>query len=80
MDVVSDVGRSVLAEDIKMFTPSYLTGSWKYCRNIKVRELKPWYLDCGSSMYHLATSPVRVCWKSLSLIKSSTMLFDEHHR
>ena len=62
-------------------TPSsYLMGSWKYCRSMKSKELKYRYLACGSSMYHLAIAPVRVRWNILSLIKSSTMLFDEHHR
>ena len=47
---------------------------------MKARELKAGYLACGSSMYHLAAALVRVCWNSLSLMESSTMLFDEHHR
>ena len=68
-------------KDSKISTPSsYMMGRWKYCRNIKAKELKFGYLACGSSMYHLATTPVRVRWNSLSVIESSTMLFDEHHR
>ena len=68
-------------QDNKISTPSsYLTGSWKYCMNMKDRELKFGYLDCGSSMYHLDAAPVRVRWNSQSLIESCTMLFDEHHR
>ena len=47
---------------------------------MKARELKSGYLACGSSMYHLAAAPVRVCWNSLRLMESSTMLLDEHHR
>ena len=47
---------------------------------MKVRELKSGYLSCGSSMYHLATTLVRVHWNSLSVMESSMMLFDEHHR
>ena len=47
---------------------------------MKERELKSGYLAFGSSMYHLAAAPVRVHWNSLSLMESSTMLFDEHHR
>ena len=68
-------------QDNKISTPSsYMTGSWKYYRNMKSKELKSKYLDYGISMYHLAATPVRVHWNSLSLIESSTMLFDEHHR
>ena len=68
-------------QDSKISTPSsYLMGSWKYCRNIKAKELKSGYLAYGSSMYHLVAAPVRVRWNSMSLIESSTMLFDEHHR
>ena len=68
-------------QDNKISTPSsYLIGSWKYYRNMKARELKSGYLSYGSSMYHLATTPVRVCWNSLSLMELSTMLLDEHHR
>ena len=68
-------------QDNKMSTPlSYMTGSWKYCSNMKARELKSGYLPCGSSMYHLAATPVRVRWNSLSLMELSTMLFDKHHR
>ena len=55
-------------------------GSWKYYRNMKARELKARYLACGSSMYHLVATPMRVHWNSLSLMESSMMLFDEHHR
>ena len=48
-------------QDSKIYTPSsYMMGSWKYCRNIKAKELNSRYLACGSSMYHLATTPVRV--------------------
>ena len=68
-------------QDNNISTPlSYLMGSWKYYRNMKARELKSGYLACVSSMYHLAAAPVRVRWKNLSVIESSTMLFDEHHR
>ena len=68
-------------QDNKISTlSSYLTRSWKYCRNMKARELKSRYLACGSSMYHLAAVPMRVRWNSLILMESSTMLFDEHHR
>ena len=68
-------------QDNKISTPSsYLTGSWKYCKNMKARELKSGYLDCGSSMYYLPTTPMRVHWNSISLIESSTMMLDEHHR
>ena len=59
---------------------SNLMGSWEYCGNIKAKELKSGYLDCGISMYHLDTTHMRVRWNSLSLVKSSTMLFDAHHR
>ena len=59
---------------------SYLTGSWKYCRLMKAKELKSGYLACDSSMYHLVVAPVRVHWNSLSMMESSTMLLDEHHR
>ena len=55
-------------------------GSWKYYRNIKSKELKYRYLDWGSSMYHLVATLVKVCWNNISLIESSMMLFDEHHR
>ena len=44
------------------------------------KELKSGYLACGSSMYHLVAAPVRVRWNSISLIESSKMLFDKHHR
>ena len=47
---------------------------------MKAKELKSGYLACGSSMYHLATTLVRVHWNSISLIESYTMLFDEHHK
>ena len=47
---------------------------------MKTRELKFGYLVYGSSMYHLAATPLRVCWNSLNLMESSTMLLDEHHR
>ena len=47
---------------------------------MKDRDLKLGYLACGSSMYHLAATPVRVRWNNLSLMESSTMLLDEHHR
>ena len=68
-------------QDNKISTPSsYLTGSWKYCRNIKAKDLKYGYLACGSSMYHLAVAPLMVRWNSMILIESSMMLFDEHHR
>ena len=68
-------------QDNKISTSSsYLTGSWKYYRNMNTGELKSGYLACGSSMYHLAATPMRVCWNSISLIKSSTMFFDEHHK
>ena len=68
-------------QDNMISTPSsYLMGSWKYYRNMKVTQLKSSYLACGSSMYHLVTPPVRVRWNSLSMMESSTMLFDEHHR
>ena len=68
-------------QDNKISTPSsYLMGSWKYCRNMKAKELKFGYLVCGSSMYHLAIALVRVHWNNLILIESSTMLFYEHHR
>ena len=68
-------------QDSNISTPSsYLTRSCKYCRNMKSKELKSKYLDCGSSMYHLVATPVRVHWNSLSLIESYTMLFDDHHR
>ena len=33
----------------KISTPySYLTRSWKYCKNMKAKELKSGYLACGS--------------------------------
>ena len=68
-------------QDNNISTPSsYLSGSWKYCRNMNANELKSGYLACGSSMYHLVAAPVRVHWKILILIESSMMLFDEHHR
>ena len=68
-------------QDNKISTPSsYLTRSWKYCRNMKDKELKSGYLACGSSMYHLVVAPVRVRWNSISLIDSSTILFEEHHK
>ena len=68
-------------QDNRISTPSsYLTRSWKYCRNKKAKELKSRYLACGSSMYHLVATPIRVCWNSLSLMESSMTLFDEHHR
>ena len=47
---------------------------------MKARELKSEYLAYGSSMYHLAIAPIRVRWNSLSLMESSTMMLDEHHR
>ena len=47
---------------------------------MKARELKSGYWACGSSMYHLAAVPVRVHWNSLSLMESSTLLLDEHHK
>ena len=80
MDVVNYVGCSILEareQDLHPFV--ILIGSSKYYRNMKARELKFGYLACGSSMYHLA-APVRVRWNSLTLIESSTMLFDENHR
>ena len=68
-------------QDNRISTPSsYLTGSWKYYRNMKARELKSEYLASGSSMYHLVVAPIRVHWNSLSLMESSKILFDEHHR
>ena len=68
-------------QDNRISTPSsYLTGSWKYCRNMKARDLKSGYLACSNSIYHLDVAPVRVHWNSLSLMESSTMLLDEHHR
>ena len=68
-------------QDNRISTPSsYLIGSWKYCRNMKDRELKSGYLTCGSSMYHLVVALVRVHWNNLSLMESSMMLLDEHHR
>ena len=47
---------------------------------MKDKEFKSGYLACGSSMYHVAAAPVRVRWNSLSLMESSMMMFDEHHR
>ena len=68
-------------QDNEISTPSlYLMGSWKYCRNMKAEELKSGYLACRSSMYHLDAVPMRAHWNNLSLIESSTMLFDENHR
>ena len=63
MDVVSYIWVVVFWwKDNKISTPlSYLMGSWKYCRNMKARELKYGYVACASSMYHLAAAPVRVC-------------------
>lgn len=34
----------------------------------------------GSSMYHLATFLVRVCWNNINMIESSIREFDEHHK
>ena len=47
---------------------------------MKAKELKSGYLAYGSSMYHLAMTPVRVRWNSLILMELSMMLLDEHHR
>ena len=59
---------------------SYRIGSWKWCRKalaIVPKSAKP--VD-GNSMYHLATAPIKVLWKSLNQMMSSIKEFEEHHR
>ena len=52
-------------QDNKISTPSlYLTRIWKYCKNMKAKELKSRYLACGSSMYHFDAAPMRVHWNN----------------
>ena len=81
MDVVSYMCHLLWRQYNRISTPSsYLTGSWKYYRNMKAKELKSRYLSYGILMYHLAAAPIRVHWNSLSLMDSSTMFFDKHHR
>ena len=46
---------------------------------MKDRDLNSGYLAYGNLMYHLV-APIRVRLNSLSLMESSTMLLDEHHR
>ena len=59
---------------------SYRIGSWKWCKNALPRLPKSTKLVVGSSIYHLATAPIKVLWKILNRTLSSIKEFEEHHR
>jgi hypothetical protein len=44
------------------------------------RVLKSVKKPCNSSIYHFASEPVRVRWKSRNRMESSIKELDEHHR
>ena len=72
MDVVGYMGHSVLTARQQDLQPFFISdGELEILQEHKAQAVE---------IYHLAIAPVRVHWNSLSLIESSMMLFDEHHR
>ena len=67
--------------EVKISVPVlYLIGNWKFLRNSVAKAPKVLTAPHGSSIYHLATFPVRLRGKIRSWILSSTMDFETDHR
>ena len=68
-------------EEVNNFVlESYRIGSWKWCKKAFPRYPKSTKLVVGNSIYHFATSLIKVLWKNLNLMLSSINEFEEHHR
>lgn len=72
VDCRNDVNRSVHV--------SYRFGNLKCVKNAIARVLKLLKDRVGSSMYHLATVPVKVCCNNLNQMESSISELEEHHK
>lgn len=59
---------------------SWWIGRWKKVMKDLAKDSKVQSAPRGLLTYHFVVAPVRIRWKSLSLIESSMMLLEEHHK